>query len=178
MLTDLRDRYDVILDALEREGDWVTNRTRYGRIILDSPGGIESGIRQLIRARPLETEVVVLPDGNQLTVPTIDETLRIKAFLIVKRNQTRDYLDVAALADTTGVQAAARVLLGIDDYYAEQSDKAGAVSTQVASQLADPQPADRTVTRHLDRYKGLANRWHDWKQVVEVCQRVADEMLI
>ncbi|MDR1151364.1 MAG: hypothetical protein LBK72_02605, partial [Bifidobacteriaceae bacterium] len=87
-----------MLDALEREGDWVTNRVTPGRIVLGELGGIETGVRQLIRRRPLETERYRLPDGADVTVPTMDETLRIKAFLVVKRNQVRDYLDVAALA--------------------------------------------------------------------------------
>jgi hypothetical protein len=31
-------------------------------------------------------------------LPTIEETLRIKSFLVVDRNATRDYLDVAPLS--------------------------------------------------------------------------------
>jgi hypothetical protein len=53
----------------------------------------------MIRTRPLEVTQLTLPSGRVLTVPTAEETLRIKGFLIVRRNQTRDYLDVAALAD-------------------------------------------------------------------------------
>lgn len=33
VLTDLRDRFDLVLEALESEGDWVTNRVRPGKII-------------------------------------------------------------------------------------------------------------------------------------------------
>jgi hypothetical protein len=52
--------------------------------------------RQMIRTRLLETMQVTLPSGRTLRAPTAEETLRIKGFLIVRRNQTRDYLDVAA----------------------------------------------------------------------------------
>jgi hypothetical protein len=42
-------------------------------------GDIESGVRQLIRSRPLEVTEVELPSGQKLRVPTPEETLRIKA---------------------------------------------------------------------------------------------------
>ena len=176
--TDLLDRFDSVLEALEREGDWVTNRTTYGKLILGQLGAIETGIRQLIRNRPLEVEQVELPDGRLLTVPTVDETIRIKAFLITKRNQVRDYLDVAALADRYGIEHAAAVLAGIDDYYSDQAPEDGTVAGQVAAQLADPRPKDARTTRNLATYKGLARRWPEWKQVVAVCQELADAMVV
>lgn len=174
---DLRDRYDAVLNALEREGDWVTNRTAYGKLILGSLGGIETGVRQLIRARPLETESVELPDSQVLVIPTVEETIRIKAFLIVKRNQARDYLDVAALADRIGIPNAARVLRSIDEYYSDQAPEDGTVAAQIAAQLADPRPKDSRTTGMLPQYKGLASRWHRWDQVTTVCRQVADAML-
>jgi hypothetical protein len=61
-----------------------------GKIILGEPGDIESGVRQLIRNRPLEVTEVELPSGQMLRVPTPEETLRIKGYLIVRRNQVRD----------------------------------------------------------------------------------------
>lgn len=177
VVADLRDRFDLVLDALEREGDWVTNRVTPGKIVLGELGGIEAGVRQLIRARPLETQRVRLPSGRTLAVPTADETLRVKAFLIVTRNQVRDYVDVAALATRYGLGHAARVLAGSDDYYA--AGEPDAVSAQLARQLADPRPRDSRVTGQLDAYKALAPRWHDWGAVVAVCrelaQRLADE---
>src|SRR6266851_815689 len=110
VLADLRDRFDVVLEALESEGEWVTNRVVPGKVILGRLGDIEAGVRQMIRTRPLETTQVTLPSGRALTVPTAEETLRVKGFLIVRRNQTRDYLDVAALADRYGLDEAAPVL--------------------------------------------------------------------
>ena len=79
VLVDLRDRFDVVLEALESEGDWVTNRVRPGKLILGRLGDIEAGVRQLIRARPLEAVEVSLPSGRtlravsytHLTLPTI-----------------------------------------------------------------------------------------------------------
>jgi hypothetical protein len=177
VLTDLRDRFDVVLEAVESEGEWVTNRVVPGKIILGQLGDIEAGVRQMIRTRPLETARVTLPSGRVLTVPTAEETLRIKGFLIVRRNQTRDYLDVAALADRYGIQRAASVLAGIDSFYADQHGGGRGVAAQLARQLADPRPKDASVTRELDAYQNLAARWTDWREVRSVCRQLAAEML-
>src|SRR5580704_538700 len=99
VLEDLSARFNTVLEAIEATDGWVTNRVTPGKIILGELGDIESGVRQLIRNRPLEVTEVSLPSGHLLRVPTPDEALRIKGYLIVRRNQVRDYLDVAALAD-------------------------------------------------------------------------------
>jgi hypothetical protein len=177
VLADLRDRFDVVLEALESEGDWVTNRVVPGKIILGQLGDIEAGVRQMIRTRPLETTRVILPSGRVLTVPTAEETLRIKGFLIVRRNQTRDYLDVAALSDRYGIREAAEVLARIDDYYADQHGGGRGVAAQLARQLADPRPKDSSVTGQLNAYRNLAVRWTDWGEVRSVCRQLAAEML-
>jgi len=131
----------------------------------------------LIRTRPLETTQVTLPSGRGLIVPTAEETLRIKGFLIVRRNQTRDHLDVAALADRYGIHEAAGVLARIDDYYADQHGGGRGVAAQLTRQLADPRPKDSSVTRQLDTYRNLAPRWTDWSKVRWVCGQLAAEML-
>jgi hypothetical protein len=176
VVADLDDRFDTILENLESLGDWSTARAQPGKIVLGSLGGIESGIRQLQRQRPLEVETVDI-DGAPLRVPTIAETLRIKAWLALTRNQTRDYLDIAALSDRMGEDAAARVLLAIDEFYADLYEGDDRVATQLVRQLADPRPRDEAVTRELDRYRRLEPRWHDWNAVVGVCRDVAARML-
>lgn len=176
VLADLRDRFDVVLEALESEGEWVTNRVVPGKIILGRLGDIEAGVRQLIRLRPLETTQVTLPSERTLTVPTAEETLRIKGFLIVRRNQVRDYLDVAALADRYRSREATGVLARIDDYYADQHGKGRGVAAQLARQLADPRPKDASVTTQLGAYRNLTARWTDWSEVRTACREVAAEM--
>jgi hypothetical protein len=176
VVADLEDRFDTILENLESLGDWSTARAQPGRIVLGSLGGIESGIRQLRRKRPLEIETVEV-DGAPLRVPTIAEILRIKAWLALTRNQTRDYLDVAALSDRMGEDEAANVLLTIDDYYADGYEGDDRVVTQLVRQLADPKPRDEAVTRQLDRYRRLEPKWHDWRRVVDVCRSVAARMV-
>lgn len=177
VVADLRDRFDAVLDALETDEGWALNRLTPGKIVLGELDGIETGIRQMIRSTPLEVERAELPSGATLTVPTIEEALRIKAFLTVRRNQVRDYLDVAALADRMGTAHAARVLLGIDDYYADRRSGDEAVSSQVARQLADPRPKDVTTIEQLARYKCVSSRWATWKTVREVLADVVEHMV-
>jgi hypothetical protein len=178
VLEDLTTRFDAVLEAIEATDGWVTNRVTAGKIILGELGDIESGVRQLIRRVPLEVVEVALPSGQTLRVPTPDETLRIKGYLIVRRNQVRDYLDVAALSDRNGISHAADVLGHIDDYYSDQRGaEAKGIATQLARQLADPKPADTRTITQLAQYKGLDARWTDWKNVVDVCRSLAVEML-
>ena len=179
VLADLETRFDTVLDAIEATDGWVTNRVTPGKIILGELGEIESEVRQLIRSRPLEVTEVTLPSGQTLRVPTPDETLRIKGYLIVRRNQVQDYLDVAALSDRYGVPHAAEVLRHIDAYYGDQrGPEAQGVATQLARQLADPQPADARTVLQLQQYKALDDRWADWNNVTRVCRSVAAEMVL
>lgn len=178
VVADLRDRFEMVLEALEADDGWVTNRVTPGTVILGNLDGVDTGIRQLIRRRPLEVvDVSVGPQRRPLRIPTHDEMLRIKAFLALRRNATRDYLDLAALSERAGVEAAASALAQIDDYYADQIGPDGErIAAQVARQLAEPRPHDlaRTDLRH---YRKLASRWHDWSEVVRVCRLVARAML-
>jgi hypothetical protein len=178
VLADLNARFDAVLDAIENTDGWVTNGVTPGKIILGELGDIESGVRQLIRSVPLEVVEVALPSGHLLRVPTPDEMLRIKGYLVVRRNQVRDYLDVAALSDQAGIAYAAEVLRSIDDYYADQrGSESQGVATQLARQLADPRPADTRTIKQLGQYKQLDPRWTEWKNVTDVCRSVAVEMV-
>jgi hypothetical protein len=175
VVADLAERFDSILENLEALGDWSTARVQPGKIILGELGGIETGVRQLLRSRPLEsTEIDV--QGKPLVVPTAAEILRIKAWLALSRNQTRDYLDIAAIADSIGLDEAAAVLGGIDDYYADVNRRPEAVATQLVRQLADPRPRDVEVTTQLAGYKALDPRWHEWSTVKAVLADLAERM--
>ena len=177
VVADLADRFAMVLEAIEEDEGWATNRVTPGKVILGNLDGIEAGVRQMIRKEPLEASVVELPSGSQVTVPTIEETLRIKAFLVVRRNQTRDYLDLAALADRLGVEKAAEVLARIDDYYADQGGDGDGVASQLVRQLSDPAPADASVIDQLDSYRRLRKRWSDWSEVTGVLGDVAARMV-
>lgn len=176
VVADLADRFDAILDHLEALGEWSTAKAQPGKIILGELGGIETGVRQLLRSRPLETTEIEVR-GKPLVVPTAAEILRIKAWLALSRNQTRDYLDIAGLADRIGRNHAATVLSDIDEYYADVNQRPETVSTQLVRQLSDPRPRDAEVTEQLSSYKALDARWHDWSTVKEVLADLARRML-
>ena len=173
VVADLAERFETILEHLEALGDWSMTRAQPGKIIL---GGVETGVRQLLRSRPLET-VEIEVRGKRLVVPTAAEILRIKAWLALSRNQTRDYLDIAALADRIGLDEAATVLGGIDGYYADINTQPEAVATQLVRQLADPRPRDAEVTTQLSSYKALDPRWHGWSTVQAVLAELAQRIL-
>jgi diaminopimelate decarboxylase len=177
VVTDLADRFEMVLEAVEEDEGWATNRVTPGKVILGNLDGIETGVRQMIRKSPLEVATVSVPSGGEVTVPTLEETLRIKAFLIVRRNQTRDYLDLAALSESLGIDHAAGVLDRIDDYYADQHGEGDGVASQLLRQLADPEPADSAVTDQLSSYRRLSKRWSDWSAVAEILGEVATSML-
>jgi hypothetical protein len=176
VLEDLRSRFDQLLEDLEATDGWITARTKRPVLILGSLDGVETGIRQLIRRRPLEVQSLTTPQGTTLRVPTIEEMLRIKAWLVLKRNATRDYLDVVALADRLG-ERAAEVLAGIDGYYADQIGPDGRrVSTQLVRQLADPIAYDLSETDLLT-YRKLDPRFQDWDAVAARCRALATMIL-
>ena len=176
VLADLRERFDEVLEALEETDGWVTSRIRPQVLILGSLDGVETGIRQLIRRRPLEVEEVTV-GRKRLKVPTLEEILRIKSWLVLRRNATRDYLDVVALAERVGVREGARVIVSMDDYYEDQIGGGGRrVATQLAKQLADPAPYDLSQV-DLAHYRKLEGRWRDWSNVVKTARGLAAEVL-
>jgi hypothetical protein len=175
VIADLRDRFDGVLGDLEATEGWITARVNRPVLILGRLDGVETGVRNLIRRLPLEVEVHQTPHGP-IRVPTLAEMLRIKGWLALVRNATRDYLDVAALADRVGDEAAV-VLCSIDQYYADQQGPGGArIGLQLARQLAEPRPYDLSEV-DLPRYRRLEPRWRDWTAVADACRALAVALL-
>ncbi|OYT90569.1 MAG: hypothetical protein CFE43_17685 [Burkholderiales bacterium PBB3] len=169
VLTDLRSRFDAVLNELESVAGWRTARVQRPVQILGSLDGIETGVRQLIRDEPLETTVVSY-NGEHITVPTEGEILRIKGVLILKRNATRDYIDFVALAAHLGDEGVALALRAFDRLYLQASGESPLQQLQI--QLASPMPFDLEET-NLSEYKNLDARWHEWSTVKAVCSHVA-----
>lgn len=174
----LETRYDMVLEALNASDNWVASfRSAPPKTILGMEAGFQAGIRQLRRKTALETTTITLPSGADLVIPTEEEILRIKAYLIVNRNQARDYLDTAALATHLGMEQARSVVADIDIYYGELSDTEGAVSTVLADRLFECRPKDHKAIATLPRYKGLRPEWADWSHVRAVCRELAKGVL-
>lgn len=173
VLADLRSRFDEVLAQLESVAGWQTARIQRPVLILGSLDGIETGVRQLIRQEPLETQAVDVA-GQRITLPTEEEMFRIKAVLVLKRNATRDYLDFAALADRLGPQRTAAALAEFDRLYPQPGGQSAL--QQLAVQLANPLPFDLEGT-DLVEYRQLHPRWRNWNDVCEVCAAAAAQIL-
>jgi hypothetical protein len=175
VLPDLRERFDSVLADLEAVAGWETARVQRPILILGSLDGVQTGVRQLRRSRPLETTVMRVGQ-HEVTLPTLPEVLRIKAFLCLERNATRDYLDVAALASHMGIEAASEALWAMDELYRQKNDDPWAVRTQLVMQLAAPPPYDLQGD-DLSQYKGVRAPFDHWSHVADVCGKLSDRLL-
>ena len=169
----LIDRFDEVLAELEAAAGWTTARVRRPVAIYGSLDGILTTVRNQVRIAPLETTEVSVA-GATVRVPTKAEILRIKAWLIVQRNATRDFLDVAAIAGRLTDGEVLVALASMDRLYPQTGDP-GAVRQQLMRQLALPRPYDLDTVR-LDEYRELAPEWHDWATVVRQCRGIANLM--
>jgi len=147
-----RGRLSVALDALETQAE------------ADDP--------QFERRSPVETTHVQLPTGDRLQIPTGAETLRLKGYLIMSRNSSRDYAEFAELVDTMEAETAALVLAGMDRYYCCQSPRRQWIATQLVRRLADPHPTDLDD----ESWPGPDTK-ADWEEVRQRCLTVAVAML-
>jgi len=176
VIKDLASHYDKAFAALESIAGWRTNRKVRGKLILGEVDSIAARLRNQRRAAPLETVDVEAGPGRKLRIPTVEEMLRVKAFLVVERNTTRDYLDVAALAHHLGVRKSVAALERMNDLYAEFAGEGGDMLTTVVTKLAAPDPYDLTDV-NLEEYKGIIAPWDDWRAVEEQCRKVATAIL-
>lgn len=175
VLGDLRDRFDELLEVLEQRPDWTTNRVAPPKLILGEFQGVETGLRQLIRARPLEVQTIETSVGS-ITVPTPEELLRIKGWLALTRNAVRDYVDLVALARWLGDERTSVAFDEFDecyrDVYREDMERDVSPALQLARQLTDPRPADLDRIE-LSNYKGIVPPWDDWDRVRDACSELA-----
>lgn len=127
------------------------------------------------RQSPVETTNVQLPTGDRLQVPTGAETLRLKGYLIMSRNSSRDYADFADMVEVMEPETAAVVLSGMDRYYCCQppgsSPRRYWVASQLVRRLADPDPCD------LDDVSTDSGVKANWEEVRQRCLSVAVAML-
>ncbi|OWL94831.1 hypothetical protein B7435_31470 [Mycolicibacterium peregrinum] len=147
-----RGRLSVAVDALEAEAD--------------------AQRAPMERLGPVETTNVQLPTGDRLQIPTGAETLRLKSYLVMCRNSTKDFEEFADLVDSMETETAALVLSGMDRYYCGQNPKSRWVATQLVRRLADPQPSDEHEFAMSDPDAAA-----EWEKVRQRCLSVAVAML-
>jgi hypothetical protein len=176
VIENLEAHFDEALSALESIAGWRTRRRVRGKMALGDVGGIAAGLRNRRRSAPLETVELEVAAGQRVRVPTVEEMLRVKAFLLVERTATRDYLDVAALSHHLGLRRSATALDRMNELYAEFAGESGDMLTTVVTKLAAPDPYDLTEV-DLTEYKGIIAPWNDWRAVEEQCRALAVEIL-
>jgi hypothetical protein len=159
VLEDLRPRFDEVLAALEAAAGWQPSRVQRPLAILGRLDGVMTGIRQLRRTRPLESEVL-----SGLRVPTLPEMARIKAWLLATRHTVRDYLDTVVLIERLGERTAREAFASFDEIYA-QANGASPLA-EVVERLASAAPADAPQV-DLRTYKGLVAPWNDWSHLAQ-----------
>jgi hypothetical protein len=157
VIADLRDRFDQVLAELEAAAGWTTERVRRPVVILGRLDGVMTGIRQLRRTQPLETQSLA-----GLRVPTLAEMARIKAWLLVTRHTVRDYLDTVVLLERLGDADAVGALRTLDSIYAQPGG--GSPLAEVVERLAAAAPGDAGEV-DLASYKAIAAPWNDWGYV-------------
>ena len=176
VIKDLAGHYDASLAALESIVGWRTKRRVRGKLVLGAIGPIDAGLRNQKRSAPLETVTVAVGRGRTLKLPTIEEMLRIKTFLVVERNATRDYLDTAALSHHLGLRKSAQALRSMNELYREFAGEGGDMLSSVVVKLANPDPYDLTEI-DLGEYKGIVAPWNDWRAVEAQCRSLAIALL-
>lgn len=157
VLDDLRDRFDEVLSRLESAAGWETARVQRPVLILGQLDGVLTGIRQLRRTRPLETEEI-----RGLRVPTLAEMARIKSWLLATRNTVRDYLDTVVLFERLGEKSLVSAMRSFDAIY-RQANSLSPLA-EVVERLASASPADRALI-DLSRYRALQPPWNDWSHL-------------
>ena len=166
VLSDLRERFDEVLTALEAVAGWTTERVQRSAPISSQLDGILTGVRQLRRTRPLETEEVA-----GLRIPTLAEMARIKAWLLVTRNTVRDYLDTVVLCERLGEHGVAQAMGSFDEIYRQPTQ--ASTLAEVVERLAAAAPRDATEV-DLHRYRALQPPWTDWTHVATRGQHWAE----
>ena len=116
------------------------------------------------REAPLD---VVEREG--LSLPSLPEMLRIKAFLLSDRRAVRDFVDIAALAETAGKDSAVEALASFDDLYSGIT-KAGALVSFAEAVHDEPVDADLV---DLQNWRSLRPEYQDLQRVGQLCRELA-----
>jgi len=167
LMMDLRGHFDEVLEKLSDSSVWKTARLKRPVLILGSINNCEVGFRQSFRTTPIETVKVETSFGD-LEIPTLDEMIGMKAFLLYRRNALRDFLDFAALAECTSDEEVLASLLRLDERYGEL--QTNSLRLDVSRSLVNPEPEDLDGTE-ISHYKALAPEWHDWDRTRDICKK-------
>lgn len=174
VLTDLNERFQEIREHLFELPGWEEARVRVPVLILGSLDGIEVGYRQLRRAVPFETRTIQTPEGT-LVIPTLEELLRIKAFLAYDRDFTRDFVDFAELSCLLDAETVVDALSVLDEKF--RWDKQPSIIVEVIKSLLAPAPHDRE-THGFETLRLLQPKLKTWDEVAGKCRDIGRRLSI
>lgn len=106
-------------------------------------------------------------------MPTPAEALQIKAFLCTERQATRDYLDVAALADLLGEEETERALASLNVLYEGEGNQS---RVSRFAEVSQQDPVDLEEV-NLSTYQGLQPPYDDWDYVKKRVSRIGVRLL-
>lgn len=160
----LKERFTEVEAALATMPEFEPLRVRRPVLILGRVGEDEIGLRQLQRDAPLD---VIERAG--LCLPTLPEMIRIKSFLLSDRRAVRDFVDLAALVETAGMNAAVPALASFDDLYSGMTEAGALIAFAEGTQ---DEPADFALV-DLSRWRFLRPEYQDFERVRQICQELA-----
>ncbi|NDC36795.1 MAG: hypothetical protein EBZ48_01950 [Proteobacteria bacterium] len=174
VLSDLRSRFDQVREHLLEVPGWTEASARPPVLILDSFNCIEVGLRQLRRNTKMQTQVVTTSAGP-LTIPTLDELLCTKAFLLYQRGYTRDFADFAELSVLMTDDKVVATLTELDKRFAWE--KQPSVMLGVLKALLCPAPVDLN-THGYETLRWVSPRLHSWNEVRECCVKLGEKLAV
>ena len=171
LLMNLSNQFESVQEVLEASPNWKTARIQPPVLILGALNGMEVGFRQSRRSLPIETTEIETSAGN-IRVPTLDEILGMKAYLLYSRRTTRDFLDFAALSSLLSEKGVLQTLLRSDQRYGELQTTP--VSLEIAKALHEAKPYDLSKV-NLEHYKSIQPPWNQWQHVEGVCRMFGEK---
>lgn len=164
----VHDWYDEVIGHLESWDGWETKRTRRPFLILGERHHVQLGIRQQRGTTELDVERL-----RGMWVPTAAEALRIKVFMVTDRKATRDYLDVAALADMLGTEGSDEALRTLNVHYPGEGNQT------CATKFADYSQQDPVDLPKVDlkMYRALKPPYDDWRYLRETVSELGHRLL-
>jgi hypothetical protein len=174
VLADLNKRFQEVREHLFEVPGWKEARIRVPVLILGSLDGVEVGYRQLRRSAPLETQGVETPEGT-LIIPTLEEMLRVKAFLIYERDTTRDFVDFAELSRLLERDEVVDALSGLDEKFGWARQPS--IILEVTKALLQPEPHDRG-TNGFETLRFLDPKLKTWEEVAAQCRDIGQRLAV
>ncbi|MDR1079683.1 MAG: hypothetical protein LBQ79_01625 [Deltaproteobacteria bacterium] len=108
--------------------------------------------------------------GMKLVVPTEAELIKIKSVAILARNATRDFIDLAALAEHSGPEKTIAALKDLDRVCHLDNSQSALQLLQIM--LLNPVPKELNEI-NFKNYKEILPKWQNWDFVAGVLKRLA-----